>query len=271
MEAALQRRVQRYGWDKASSYYENNWQQQLKPAHDALFASAKIEAGEKIIDVACGTGLSSFRALEATGVNGLVLGTDLSDKMVELSAKTALENKLLNVTFVRMDAEELKLSDEEFNVALCALGLMYVPAPVNALKEMHRVLKPGGRCIAAVWGKRISCGWADIFEIIDKRVSSEVCPMFFNLGNEAVLEKNFEIAGFSKIYIEKLSTVLHYHSADEACAAAFEGGPVALAYFKFTPAVQKEACEDYLASIEQYRNGNSYDVPGEFVIGLGIK
>ncbi|MBC7508255.1 MAG: class I SAM-dependent methyltransferase [Ferruginibacter sp.] len=271
MEAALQRRVQRYGWDKASTYYENTWQQQLKPAHDALFALAKIEAGEKIIDVACGTGLITFRALEATAATGFVLGTDLSDKMVEMSTKTATENNLLNVTFERMDAEELKLPDEEFDVALCALGLMYVPSPINALKEMYRVLKPRGRCISAVWGKRISCGWADIFEIVDKRVSSEVCPMFFNLGNEPVLEKNFETAGFSKIYIERISTVLQYHSADEACAAAFEGGPVALAYFKFTPDVQKAACEDYLASIEQYRNGNTYDVPGEFVIGTGIK
>lgn len=271
MEAALQRRVQRYGWDKAATYYENAWQQQLKPAHDALLALAKIGAGEKIIDVACGTGLITFRAMEATGENGIVLGTDLSDKMVEMSTKTATENNLHNIKFERMDAEELKRPDGEFDVALCALGLMYVPSPINALKEMHRVLKPGGRCLAAVWGKRISCGWADIFEIVDKRVSSEVCPMFFNLGNEAVLEKNFETADFSKIHIERICTVLQYHSADEACAAAFEGGPVALAYFKFTPDVQKEACEEYLASIEQYRNGNSYDVPGEFVIGIGIK
>ena len=271
MEAALQRRVQRYGWDKASTNYENAWQQQLKPAHDALFALAKIEAGEKIIDVACGTGLITFRALEATGRNGFVLGTDISDKMVEMSTQTATDNKLLNVTFERMDAEELKLPDEEFDVALCALGLMYVPSPMNALKEMHRVLKLGGRCIAAVWGKRISCGWADIFEIVDKRVSSDVCPMFFNLGNEAVLKNNFETAGFSKIHIERLSTVLHYHSAAEACAAAFEGGPVALAYFKFPPDVQKEACDEYLTSIEQFRNGKSYEVPGEFVIGIGVK
>jgi ubiquinone/menaquinone biosynthesis C-methylase UbiE len=271
MDTALQRRVQRYGWDKAASYYESNWQQQLKPAHDALFAHAKIEAGEKIVDVACGTGLITFRALEATGENGFVLGTDISDRMVEMSTKTAVENNLLHVKFERMDAEELKLPDEKFDVALCALGLMYVPSPVNALKEMYRVLKPEGRCIAAVWGKRISCGWADIFEIVDKRVSSEVCPMFFNLGNETMLEKNFEAAGFSKIHTEKISTLLHYHSANEACAAAFEGGPVALAYFKFEPDIQKEACKEYLASIEQYRNGNSYDVPGEFVIGMGIK
>jgi ubiquinone/menaquinone biosynthesis C-methylase UbiE len=271
MEEALQRRVQRYGWDKAATYYENAWHQQLKPAHDALFALANIGAGEKIIDVACGTGLITFRAMEATGEDGIVLGADLSDKMIEMSTKTATENNLLNIKFERMDAEELKLPDEEFDVALCALGLMYVPSPANALKEMHRVLKLGGRCIAAVWGKRISCGWADIFEIVDKRVSSEVCPMFFNLGNEAVLKNNFETASFSKIHIERLSTVLHYHSADEACAAAFEGGPVALAYFKFPPDVQKEVCDEYLASIEQFRNGKSYEVPGEFVIGIGLK
>lgn len=271
MEEALQRRVQRYGWDKAAAQYENSWQQQLKPAHDAFFAMAKIEAGEKVIDVACGTGLTTFRAFEATGEKGMVLGTDLSDRMVEMSTKTAVENKLLNVKFERMDAEELKLPDGEFDVSLCALGLMYVPNPINALKEMYRVLKPGGRCISAVWGRRISCGWADLFEIVDKRVSSDVCPMFFHLGNEKVLEMNFELAGFSKIHFERISAVLHYDSGAEACAAAFEGGPVALAYFKFAPEVQKEACQEYLASIESYRNGDSYDVPGEFVIGEGIK
>lgn len=271
MDAALQRRVQRYGWDKAAAYYEHTWQQQLQPAHDALFAHANIQSGENILDVACGTGLTTFRALEATGENGVVVGTDLSDKMVERSTQTATEKNLRNIRFGRMDAEELQLPGEEFSVALCALGLMYVPSPLQAVKEMYRVLKPGGRCIAAVWGKRISCGWADIFEIVDKRVSSEVCPMFFNLGNDAVLEKTFEAAGFSDIHTERIRAVLHYPSAEEACAAAFEGGPVALAYFKFSTDVQKEACEEYLASIEQYRNGSSYDVPGEFVIGRGIK
>jgi len=47
MEPALQRRVQRYGWDKAAAYYENTWQQQLQPAHDALFDLAKIQQGQK--------------------------------------------------------------------------------------------------------------------------------------------------------------------------------------------------------------------------------
>ena len=271
MEPALQRRVQRYGWDKAAAYYENTWQQQLKPAHDTLFDFANIQQGLKIIDIACGTGLISFRAAAATGSKGFVLGTDISDKMVEIADKTAKENSIGNIKFERMDAEELKINDEEYDVAICALGLMYAPSPVNALKEMYRVLKKGGSCIAAVWGKRDNCGWATIFEIIDKRVSSEVCPMFFNLGNDNVLEKNFELAGFSTGKIKRIQSFLDYDSDEAACAAAFEGGPVALAYFKFPENVQKEVCEVYLDSIKKYKTEKGYSVPGEFIIGLGIK
>jgi len=271
MEPALQRRVQRYGWDKAASYYENTWQQQLKPAHDALFDFANIQQGQKIIDIACGTGLISFRASAATGSKGFVLGTDISDKMIEIADKTSKENSINNIRFERMDAEELKINDEEFDVAICALGLMYAPSPLNALKEMYRVLKKRGICIAAVWGKRDNCGWADIFEIVDKRVSSEVCPMFFNLGNDKVLETNFELAGFSNCKIKGIQSSLDYGTDEAACAAAFEGGPVALAYFKFPENVKKEAYEEYLASIEKYKTEKGYSVPGEFIIALGIK
>ena len=271
MEPALQRRVQRYGWDKAAAYYENSWQQQLKPAHDALFDFANIQQGQKVIDIACGTGLISFKAAAATGHHGFVLGTDISDKMVEIANQTSNENSLSNIKFERMDAEELKVNDEEFDVAICALGLMYVPSPLNALKEMYRVLKKGGVCVAAVWGKRDNCGWADIFEIVDKRVSSEVCPMFFNLGNDNVLEKNFEMAGFSSPKIKRIQSSLDYDNSEDACAAAFEGGPVALAYFKFPENVQKEACEEYLGSIKKYQTQDGYSVPGEFVICVGIK
>ena len=191
--------------------------------------------------------------------------------MIEIADKTAKENGLGNIRFERMDAEELKVDDEEFDLAICALGLMYLPSPVNALKQMFRVLKKGGHCVAAVWGKRINCGWADIFEIVDKRVSSEVCPMFFNLGNEKVLEENFKLAGFASCQVKRIQSFLEYDTDEKACSAAFEGGPVALAYSKFSESVKKEACEEYLTSIENFKTEDGYSVPGEFLIGLGIK
>lgn len=271
MEPALQRRVQRYGWDKASAYYEASWQNQLRPAQEKLLQLANIQPGEKVIDIACGTGLVTFPATERVGENGVVLGTDISDKMVEHATSIAKEKGLKQIKFERMDAEELSVEDETFDASLCALGLMYVPYPEKAMKEMLRVLKPGGRAVAAVWGRRNNCGWADIFEIVDRRVTSEVCPMFFHLGNADMLKQCFETAGFRNVASERMASTLEYASDEEACMAAFAGGPVALAYNKFTPQVKEETHAEYIKSIKPFQEKGGYKIPGEFVITIGYK
>jgi ubiquinone/menaquinone biosynthesis C-methylase UbiE len=270
MEPRLQRRVQRYGWDKASSYYELFWQNQLKPAQDLLIEMADLQSGDHVLDVACGTGLVSFQILEKPGYKGRLLGTDISDKMVELATSTAASKNEGRAQFQQMDAEELSLENNSFDLAICALGLMYMPDPRKALKEMHRVLKPGGRVVAAVWGRRDKCGWADIFEIVDQHVASEVCPMFFNLGNPDILKLNFESAGFRNIIVQRIDTFLSYKDSNDALGAAFDGGPVALAYHKFSDEVKEEVHSSYLDSIKPFRKGNGYEVPGEFVVARGF-
>lgn len=271
MEPRLQRRVQRYGWDKAADDYERYWRRQLEPAQDCLLDMAALRRGERVLDVACGTGLVTFRAAAAVGPDGEVVATDISEAMVAAARGAALERKIENVSFQRMDAETLPLPEGAFEVALCALGLMYVPDPGQALKEQHRLLKPGGRAVAAVWGQRDRCGWAAIFPITDARVQSEVCPMFFQLGTQDVLQQTFQAAGFADVTFERLPSVLCYESADDACGAAFRGGPVALAYSRFDERTRDEVHAEYLASIEAYRNGAGYEVPGEFVIAAGHK
>ena len=271
MEPALQRRVQRYGWDKASGFYEAYWQKQLYPAQQKLLELANIKAGDKIIDIACGTGLVSFPAAEFAGEKGFVLANDISDKMVEAGIAIANEKRISNISFQRMDAEELAIEDGSFDIALCALGLMYFPDPLKAIKEMYRSLKPGGHAVVAVWGQRKNCGWAEVFEIVDRRVASEVCPMFYNLGNEGTLKQYMNAAGFKNISIERMNTVLDYSSDEEACGAAFLGGPVTLAYSKFSDDVKKEVYKEYIESINSFKGLDGYHVPGEFVVGIGFK
>jgi len=271
MEPALQRRVQRYGWDKASQYYEAFWQQQLKPAQDLLLELADLQPGENVLDIACGTGLVSFEALNRVKPNGYLTGTDISDKMVEMASAISTQNGENRAHFERMDAEELRFENESFDVALCALGLMYVPDPAKALSEMYRVLKPGGRAIAAVWGKRSNCGWAEIFGIVEQHVASDVCPMFFNLGNTDMLELYFKEAGFEDVVTKRINPLLVYRNAREALGAAFDGGPAALAYNKFSDVVKEEAHDAYLESIRAYKKGEGYEVPAEFVVARGIR
>ena len=271
MEPALQRRVQRYGWDKASGYYEAYWQKQLFPAQQKLLQLANIKSGDTIIDIACGTGLVSFPAAEQAGNDGFVMANDISDKMVETGTAIAKERNVSNISFQRMDAEQLEVEDHSYDIALCALGLMYFPDPLKAIKEMRRVLKPGGHAVVAVWGQRKNCGWAEVFGIVDRRVASEVCPMFYHLGNEGTLQQYMNAGGFKDLSIERINTVLEYSSGDEACGAAFLGGPVALAYNKFSGEVKKEVYIEYIDSIKSYRKGDGYHVPGEFVVAIGFK
>jgi ubiquinone/menaquinone biosynthesis C-methylase UbiE len=271
MEAGLQRRVQRYGWDKASAYYETFWQHQLKPAQDLLLEMADLKAGERVLDVACGTGLVSFQALSNLGESGKVVGTDISEKMVEIASSLALEKKESRVQFERMDAEDLRLESNSFDIAVCALGLMYMPDPRKALEEMHRVVKEDGRVAAVVWGQRDNCGWSEIFEIVDQHVASEVCPMFFNLGNPDMLALNFKAAGFNEITVRRISTILYYRDSKEALGAAFVGGPVALAYHKFNEAIKHEVHAAYLDSLSAYKKGEGFEVPGEFVLAKGFR
>jgi ubiquinone/menaquinone biosynthesis C-methylase UbiE len=271
MDAKLQRRIQRYGWDKAVDSYEQHWQQQLAPAQTRLLEMAAIRPGEHVLDVACGTGLVTCRVARQVGESGTVMGVDVAGKMVAYAQHVAAHQRLRQITWARMDAEELLLPDGTFDVALCALGLMYVPYPVQALQEMYRVLKPGGRAVAAVWGQRDRCGWAEIFPIVEMRVHSEVCPLFFQLGTKDMLAQTFQAAGFKDIVSERLSTILHYASPADACGAAFAGGPVALAYSHFDARTRQAAHAEYLAAITAYGTGDGYAIPGEFVVVRGNK
>lgn len=271
MRPELQRRVQRYGWDKAAEFYEDSWKEQLKPAQDRLLEMADLQPSESVLETACGTGLVTFRIAKAVEPDGKVVATDISEGMIELAKNESEKRKVSNVLYQRMDAEQLDLNDGLFDATLCGLGLMYIPDPVQSLREMHRVLKPGGRTAIAIWGERRNCGWAEIFPIVDKRVASDVCPLFFQQGTGDSLKNSMTQAGFDEIEVDRFSVDLHYASDEIAIMAAFAGGPVALAYQKFDEHTCDEAHTEYLNSISEYRNGSGYKIPGEFVVASGVK
>jgi len=142
---------------------------------------------------------------------------------------------------------------------------MYPADPQRAIEEFYRVLRPGGRAAVCVWGRRDRCGWNTVFPIADARVESDVCPLFFALGAEGALAYAFRRAGFEEMTEERVDKPLDWPTGDAACTAIFAGGPVALAYSRFTPAVREEVHAEFLASIAPYQTPDGYRVPGEFV------
>lgn len=271
MRPELQRRVQRYGWNKAAAFYEDSWKEQLKPAQNKLMELAELKPGDRVLETACGTGLITCRVAEAIDPGGELTATDLSDEMVQMTGDVVSTRNLDHVMVKRMDSEQLELEDEHFDAAISCLGIMYVPNPLRSLEEKFRILKSGARVVIATWGERKNCGWADIFPIVDKRVASDVCPMFFQQGTGDALTITLGNAGFEQVETERFQVDIHYTSEELAIMAAFAGGPVALAYQKFDEKTKIEAHQEYLKSIEPFRNGHGYEIPGEFVVARAYK
>jgi SAM-dependent methyltransferase len=219
-----------------------------------------------VLDVACGTGLVTLDAVKAVGPTGYVVGTDISGEMVAAAQLRAHQRNATNVCFSRMDAEQLTLFDSTFDVALCALGLMYVADPLQAVMEMGRVVGPGGRVGIAVWGERARCGWSSVFPITEAEVTSDVCPMFFNLGEQDNLVRLCGQANLQPTAVHRIAATLLYANGAEACDAAFVGGPVALAWSRFDEVTRARVRRRYLDAISPWRVGEGYRVPGEFVV-----
>lgn len=268
MKPRLQRYVQREGWDRASGSYEQYWRHQLLPAIDLVLDTADVQPGEDVIDVACGTGLVTLPVAAAVGPAGRVLATDLSPKMVADLERAVAATGTTNVDVACGDAEAIEV-DRTFDVALCSLGLMYVPDPSAAVRELHRVLRPGGRTVVSVWGERRNCGWAELFPIVGDRISSDVCPMFFAMGAPGALTGTLTDAGFVDVRETRLAVSIDYADDEAALGAAFLGGPVALAYARFDEDTRESAHLAYLDSIAGFAHGAGYRVPGEFVIASG--
>ena len=137
MDARLQKRVQRYGWDKAASHYEPcgkpNWSRRKRLCSKW---PVRCRASGCWMSL-CGTGLVTLRAAALVAPQGEVVGVDISEEMIAIAARDDATSPG-NVTFERMDAEQLAFDDGSFDVALCALGLMYAPDAGRALDEMRR-------------------------------------------------------------------------------------------------------------------------------------
>jgi hypothetical protein len=108
-----------------------------------------------------------------------------------------------------------------------------------------------------------------VFPIVDAEVETDVCPLFFSLGEPDALAQLCSDAGFERLRQRRIATVLSYATSEEACDAAFVGGPVALAWSRFEAHVRARARARYKHAIEPWRRSPGYRIPGEFVVVAG--
>ena len=123
------------------------------PLTRALIEQAHIGQGQSVLDVAGGAGEPSLTIAEAVGPRGSVMCTDAVAEMVAAAEREAVDRGVENVRFRQCTADSLPFADDSFDVAVSRLGIMFFPNPLAGVREMLRVVKPGGRIALAVWGK----------------------------------------------------------------------------------------------------------------------
>ncbi|MBI5825639.1 MAG: methyltransferase domain-containing protein [Chloroflexi bacterium] len=139
-----------------------------------LVEFAHIPNGAHVLDVATGRGAALIPAAESVGMRGRAIGIDLSEGMVQETAKElARLGFSSNVEVRQMDAEHLQFPDESFDYVLCAFGIFFFPQLNRAMSEFRRVLKPNGRVVVTTWEKSWDEHWGWFGELAKTYLSPE--------------------------------------------------------------------------------------------------
>lgn len=141
-------------WSETAPYWEKHRaviREMFAPITQALIEAAAIRHGAAVLDVATGPGEPALAIAEFVGKQGKVLGIDLVPEMVEATRREAHRRGLHNIAFAVAQADALPADAENFDAVVSRFGIMFFPAPLDAIREMLRVLKPGGRIALAVW------------------------------------------------------------------------------------------------------------------------
>ena len=114
-----------------------------------------LDSGDRVLDVCCGTGASAIPAAVSVGSAGQVLGIDLAESLLKLARNKSQQRGLENIEFRYGDFENLGLPNESFDAIVCVFGIFFVPDMLAAIRELWRMLRPGGKLAITSWGKKV--------------------------------------------------------------------------------------------------------------------
>ena len=221
-EAQEIRDQQRQTWDKFSAGW-GKWDQvvmqMLAPVGEEMIRELQVAADAHHLDVASGTGEPGL-TIAAAAPHGRVVLTDLAGDMLAIARQNAARRGLSNVEVRECSADALPFADATFDSVSCRFGLMFVPDIAACVKELARVLKPGGRLSAAVWAEPEGNPWATIpmsaiAAEVDMPPPSPDTPSLFRCAKRGAIARIFEGAGLRDVAETEVRSVLRTASPEE--------------------------------------------------------
>jgi ubiquinone/menaquinone biosynthesis C-methylase UbiE len=250
------------GW-QLSGDGPSTYEKYVVPAYTGTWAKeivnrSCIQKSEKILDVACGTGLVARTVSELFNNDSFIYGIDVNEAML----KKAFEmNKDIN--WHHGDVAEMPFSENSFDVVICQQGLQYFSDRSHAINEMRRVLVNRGRILLSVWRPiQFSPFFATLCKALEQYVNTNAAATLssaFAVGNREELRILFNKAGFKKVHISLVIKQMSYSPFEEFLV----GGISATPFFKDILGMEESLREEMLLSI--YNSSHDYIDDGGLV------
>jgi ubiquinone/menaquinone biosynthesis C-methylase UbiE len=258
-------------WQVAGSAAEV-YEKELVPAIFAPWAPLVIDLahpqqGDRVLDVACGTGIIARTVADWVGPTGAVVCVDLNPAMLKVARTlwSRCSHSGAQVEWQEASANKLPFPNASFNVVCCQLGLQFFADRPAALREMRRVLAPGGRLAVMVWrGIDESPGFAMLAEALERHVGGAAAAIMrapFGLSNADELDELVRNAGFQDVAIQRRNGTIRFPSVERLVLSYVAGSPLAGPVSQANDAAREALISDVMNALSKYTSSTELAFP----------
>ena len=248
------------------------YERELVPAMFAPWAPLVVglghpRPGDRVLDLACGTGIVARTAAERVGPGGWVVGVDLNPEMLKVARSLCPTGRHCGtpVEWREASADKLPFPDGSFVVTYCQLGLQFFNERAAALREVHRVLVAGGMLAVMVWCcLDESPGFAVLAEMLERHVGRAAAAIMrapFGLSSFHELAGLVGDAGFHDIAIEKRAGTVRFPTVERLVLGYSAASPLAPLVSQADPAHREALVSDVRQALGQYISANEVAFP----------
>jgi ubiquinone/menaquinone biosynthesis C-methylase UbiE len=252
------------GWERQRPHIEAT----VAPVREWMIRELAPRPGHTLLELAAAAGDTGFEAAALAGPDGRLISTDFSPAMVEVGRRRGAQLGRTDVEHRVMDAESIELDADSVDGVICRFGYMLMADPPTALAETHRVLRPGGRLVLAVWSAPEVNPWIAIGVglLVERGLMPPLEPRGpspFAMASAEGTRGLLAGAGFTDVRTEEVPVHFRFRDLDDYMAfSADTGGPPALV-LRELPDDEREALKAQLgAAFASFRADGGYALPG---------